>query len=295
MHFYFSGAIKSEIIEREIISRNGHRLFSFVNKESIKKYLKIAEGKHVNIMLDSGAFSAWNAGKVIRRDELLRFALSLADKDISLVMINLDKIPGEKGKDPTPDEINEAMDVSQINYEFFKERLPFPVLPVFHQGEPYSYLHTMRGIDYVCLSPRNDVHEAARWKWAQQARRELGNEKTHGLATTGMKMMTAIDWYSVDSATWVHVAAFGQIIINSPTRFYKIPVSTEHKNTVERRDHIQHLSISDEVRSMIESRGFSVENLGTSVQARSHWNVLSFIEYYEDMHEQPPHNQQGLF
>ena len=58
-----------------------------------------------HILLDSGAFTAWNKGDVTEVDEVLRKYSMFLDQAGNLFdeiwMVNLDVIPGEKGRDPT--------------------------------------------------------------------------------------------------------------------------------------------------------------------------------------------------
>lgn len=52
-------------------------------------------------MLDSGAFSAWNAGKTVSLDDVKRAYAAFLNKAEELFdevwLINLDVIPGERG------------------------------------------------------------------------------------------------------------------------------------------------------------------------------------------------------
>lgn len=280
MNFYFSGGFKTQALEEIFISSNACRLFSFIDKGSIEKYLAVAGERSVNIMLDSGAFSAWSIGKEIDINALLEYAQILEqDSRINLVMINLDKIPGEKGRSATVDEITAGMKFSIDNFTYLQDRLTFPVLPVFHQDEPYEYLGELfESAEYVCLSPRNDVTEKRRVDWARFCFSQFDGKKIHGLATTGLTMLQSADWYSVDSATWIHCAAFGEIIIARDNKFYRVSVSIERRETLQRANHILNVGGKDFLQDEITRKGFSFDLLATDQMQRLYWNMQAFID-----------------
>ena len=97
------------------------------------------------ILLDSGAFTAWNKGDEVSVDEVLgkysRFIEGAGSLFDEIWMINLDKIPGERGRDPTLAELKEAVEVSDRNFEILVKEFGNHVLPVFHQGEATSRLY----------------------------------------------------------------------------------------------------------------------------------------------------------
>lgn len=224
-----------------------HRLFSlhgsyqsatmhWVNYVRSKVEVDPAYKYPKTIMLDSGAFTAWNMGHITTVDEVNRayshFMSEVGDLFDDIVMINLDRIPGEKGRDPTLDELKEAVEISDENYKILRDIFGDKVLPVFHQGEPDERLYEVAEMtQYICLSPRNDLHEKARRLWSQE-RHALLHEKyptaqTHGLATTGNLMLRDVPWHSVDSASWVHHAAYGMIDIFLGNRYKGFFVSNE--------------------------------------------------------------------
>lgn len=178
------------------------------------------------ILLDSGAFTAWNKGEITTVDDVKRkyskFIDMAGDTFEEIWGINLDVIPGEKGRDPTPDELARATEVSDINFDILVKEFGDIILPVYHQGESVERLReNVAQVDgksnYICISPRNDLAEPQRVVWSRDCHGELSRNfphiKTHGLATTGNKMVRTVPWFSGDSAAWVQHGGFGMIDI----------------------------------------------------------------------------------
>lgn len=178
------------------------------------------------ILLDSGAFTAWNKGETTTVDDVRRkysrFITAAGDLFDEIWAINLDVIPGERGRDPTPDELKRAVEVSDINFEILVKEFGNVILPVYHQGEPVDRLaecvEQVNGrSNYICVSPRNDLAETLRVAWSRDThavlRKQWPEIKTHGLATTGNDMVRTVPWFSGDSAAWVQHGGFGMVDI----------------------------------------------------------------------------------
>ena len=178
------------------------------------------------ILLDSGAFTAWNKGEITTVDDVKRkyskFINLAGDTFDEIWGINLDVIPGAKGRDPTEDELKRAVEVSDVNFEILVKEFGDIIMPVYHQGEDVARLREcVAQVDgksnYICISPRNDLAEGYRIKWSRDAHAELTANfphiLTHGLATTGNKMVRTVPWYSGDSAAWVQHGGYGMIDI----------------------------------------------------------------------------------
>jgi len=178
------------------------------------------------LLLDSGAFTAWNKGEVVTVEDVKRKYARFIDMADGLFdeiwMINLDKIPGERGRDPTPAELDEAVKISDINFEILTKEFGNWVQPVFHQGESDIRLRecvdqVKSGSGYLCVSPRNDLPEGMRVEWSDEAHKKIAayhpGIRTHGLATTGNNMIRRVPWYSGDSAAWVQHGGYGMVDI----------------------------------------------------------------------------------
>ena len=303
MFIYMSGTPRNDKYQNLENSLCTHRLFSLHGsyEKAVHNWLNLTkkEAELGNdafpkfIMLDSGAFTAWNAGEETRLEDVFRsydkFEKNAGDLFNEIWMVNLDKIPGERGRDPTPDEIKEAVEISDINYAKLVERFGERILPVFHQGEPDDRMYELAEIaQYICISPRNDVHEGLRKIWSQERHfllhKKFPGHKTHGLATTGNLMLSDVPWYSVDSAAWIIHAAYGKLDVFEEKRYTNYFVTYEGGKQKRESSHVDNLLPlrRQKVIEAIESYGFSLEEVQSDVRPRSlvcMGELAKFVEY----------------
>ena len=252
-------------------------------------------------MLDSGAFTAWTKGEEVTLDHLIRDYATLIDDfgyDISKIwLINLDKIPGEPGRTAGPQEVNEAIKISDENFHRLRETFGDRIIPVFHQNEDEDRLAEIcRMSRYVCISPRNDLGERHRRTWAQEVHQKLPDGiRTHGLATTGYPMMTTVPWHSVDSATWIMIAAYGHIYTTPTLSLISISSDSPNKHDLGKHYH----TVTDPERERLDKRmeewGFTLQALESDFVERAIWNRLMMSELYRSVNEINQPIQEGLF
>jgi len=171
-----------------------------------------------HIMLDSGAFTAWNAGAPATLDEVKMAYSRFLDEAGGLFkeiwLINLDVITDDKS---TAAEKQEAIAQSDKNFAALQSEFGNRVLPVFHQGEGAARLLEVvdQAKGYLCLSPNNRKPEEERRRWAQLSRMALSDlgcdVQTHGLATTGNDMIREAGLMSGDSAAWNEHGFYGAV------------------------------------------------------------------------------------
>jgi len=317
MNLFFSGApsgtarMLSETDPRVVdICDTHYRLFSChgdyrrIAHKGCERLLEVDLGMRTEIMLDSGAFTAWSKGKEITLDELIPVYDEFLEKYGHLYkemwMINLDKIPGERGRTAGAEELVEAMKISDDNFEVLKERYGGRVLPVFHQNEPKEQLFKLASkADYICISPRNDLPELSRVQWSLEAHSLIPGVKTHGLAATGARMMSQVPWGSVDSATWISLAVNGGIIQESHLKLRIIQISSKSGAIKDADAHYDTMPESE--RKAIKVRaaeyGFDSDDLREDYVMRMLYNRIALIKYaqrYENQLYQPGF-QQSLF
>lgn len=192
------------------------------------------------VMLDSGAYTAWKSGTPATVDDVLRtytaFIDAAGDLFDEIWMINLDCIPGTFGETPSAHEIAAAQKIGDENLRTLTERFGDRILPVYHQGESMQQLAACvdTAPDYLCLSPRQGLHESQRLPWCSRIhsilRARWPHIRTHGLATTANRMMRDVPWYSVDSAAWRKHAAYGMvdILVDGPRPRYTTAFLSRH-------------------------------------------------------------------
>lgn len=173
----------------------------------------------LKLMIDSGAFSVWSKGKTIDLDEYIRYCRSKPELS---VVVNLDVIP-PKGVRLTEEVKDEVAKKGWENYMKMIRVLDMEkVVPVYHRGDSQKWLEKYLdfGSPYIGLSPRFDGSAMdRRLKFVADCKKIVcGSDgkplvKTHGFAVTNQTMMTMFPWYSVDSASWTQVAAWGGILV----------------------------------------------------------------------------------
>lgn len=175
----------------------------------------------VNLMLDSGAFSAWVRQVEINIDEYAKYCLERS-KYIDYV-VNLDVIPGKWGqKDVGGDEVEESARIGFDNYYYLldkgvpKEKL----IHVFHQNEDFKWLIKMvKEIEYIGLSPANDRSTMEKKVWLDRCMDYVTDSKGvpvvkfHGFGVTSVPLMLRYPWYSVDSTRWNIEGKLGRVFL----------------------------------------------------------------------------------
>lgn len=274
---YFSGSLAHARVVEHLTVNNVHRLFTFAFPKEVYGYLDYCDARQrkADIMLDSGAFTAWSLGKPVRLQELIDYDHKLIAKypHHNFVFIALDVIPGERGRMATQVEIDAAVKQSYDNFLVMRDALrPATVLPVFHSGEHKELRDRyLQLTDYVCLSPNQNMTEQQRFRWAQDA--IVPGYKFHGLATTGNKMLTYIDWYSVDSSSCLMVAALGSILFPVRNKLIPLSVSAQSPARKVQDQHITNLYEADWVVPLIRAAGYDEQELAVSYAARVCWNI----------------------
>lgn len=284
VQLYFSGSVQDSTI-RYLVANDVFRLCTFAYPKEAYEYLDTANemGKRCRMIIDSGAFTAWSIGKPVQLPDLIRYQDDLlkryGDKH-DFLFISLDVIPGEKGRAATSGEIDKAVVQSYDNFCTMQEhQRGHYVLPVYHSGEDPSLRDKyLARTDYICLSMDQGMAEQSRLAWAKRA--AVPGYKYHGLAATGNNMVTQVDWYSVDSSSWVTVAAMGSILWPTPAgRFRVLAVSDTSPSRHNRGEHI--LSITQEERIAVEayirSLGFDPDRLRLEHAHRWEWNIYQWL------------------
>lgn len=254
--------------------------------------------RHVEVMYDSGAFTAWSKGEEVTLPALIDTYSMLLDRFSGLPidnfwLINLDKIPGSRGVDPTPEEIVECIKISDENYEVLKDKFGEIVLPVFHQGENLQQLDAVvRQNPYICVSPRNDLPEANRRAWSLRAHAHIpAGTRTHGLAATGWAMMNVVPWSSVDSSSWNACARYGGVYFE-PAGLKVLTLSKQSGARFQMGHHIDNVTKveRDAFLERVHEWGFKLEEMVEDYRPRMIWNRLCMAraaEMIAERKEQP--------
>lgn len=225
------------------------------------------------LFIDSGAFTAFTKKKVVDVDDYIEFINSI--DDAVTIFAQVDKIPGEWGKERTPEELAEAPRLSWENYLYMvnKVKSPEKLLPIFHQGEDFSWLENMLNykytegplkgqyIKYIGISCSKDIPSSAWAPWFNLCFKMIKespnpNVQTHAFGMTSLKTLEQYPFTSADSTSWIKFASFGSVLVDGKP----IYVSSRNFNNP---DHIlvRSPAIQERVEEVARKHGFSLFEL----------------------------------
>jgi len=159
-------------------------MFSYAAKPSERVWQMVKEFG-MQVLLDSGAFSAWSVGKQININDYADYLFKYQpDK-----YFNLDVIgdPEETAKN-----------------QIFLESLGLTPIPVFHLGEPMELLDNLvKRYGVIGLGGTVGKPHRQRTKWLSEVYSRHPNTMFHGLGITNRTLLSAYPFYSVDSTWWL--------------------------------------------------------------------------------------------
>lgn len=180
----------------------------------------------VELMLDSGAFSAWNKGEP---DLDLKAYIKFIKAHLPLLFcyVNMDKIPGTFGARRSIADVELSAKQSYANYEVMKSHGLSP-MPVFHMDENFKWFerYVRNGETYIGVSLGKDSQTAAKSEILRRVFTSISDAKgkplirIHGFGITKPLLLLYFPWYTTDSTTWSITSAFG-----------KIPIPRQHPRT----------------------------------------------------------------
>jgi hypothetical protein len=292
-NLFLSGVMTSSIYAQRTLEHTPNQLLSMhgnylnIARHWFREFPKVRNTKEVEVLLDSGAFTAWSKKEPdIDVYQLLRNYSAvfkrLRDNYKEIWFINLDKIPGSVDAPPTREEIANAIHVSDKNYKILSAELGFNVLPVFHRTESIERLHEVIELNphYICAATRTEGAEIHRREWSQRVMLLLGDKKVHGLAATGSLMIQGVPWHSIDSSTFAQAAGFGHVIVPHIKGFTRIPVSVQSPTRRHFGKHLDTITgpVKDRALQICEALKLTYEELRTKQPARWLFNVYSLRE-----------------
>ena len=161
-----------------------------------------------SVLLDSGAFSAFNSGRRVKLEGYIEFCKRyghLVDAYACLDVI------GDDGATARNQERMEAAGLMPI--------------PTFHFGERWETLTRLaRDYDYIAVGCMHSLGTVARQEFLDGCWRIIRESprwpfKVHGWAMTDAAIMERYPWYSVDSLTWGVGAIYGSSLeLSGPRR-----------------------------------------------------------------------------
>lgn len=225
------------------------------------------------IFLDSGAFSMFTQGVEVDMKGYVDFINK--NKDVIEVASVLDGIGDPK---------------LTLENQKKLEDLGADVLPCFHYGEPVEYLeYYLEHYDHITLGGMvpESTPDLRKWLdtiWGDYLTDENGYPKikVHGFGLTVLDLMFRYPWYSVDSTSWVMTGRFGSIYWRLDNgREIKMTISDQSPRVRDINQHYDTLAPleQDRAREVIESKGFTPEELRSEYWKRDIWNIM----YFQDL------------
>lgn len=218
---YFAGA-RNVIADNFLLKEGANRLQSqLIDKRNIAEWCD-KRGQSSKLFIDSGAYTAYTRGVDLSVDDYIDYLNTITYK-VDL-FAQLDTIPGRFNKPKTLKDITDAPRLSWDNYLYMRARLKEPdkLVPIFHQGEDFRWLHNMleykdsnnKPIPYIGISPAVDVPGLIEWLskcFKIVSNSSNPNVKTHAFGMTQLSVLEMFPYTSADSTSWKLSAAMGSI------------------------------------------------------------------------------------
>lgn len=310
LKYFFSGAsgIRAELLP-VVAEHMEYRLLSMHDSFKSNTRTWTALSHHPKsamreIMLDSGAYTAWSKGHPVKLESLIAIyedTISKIKPGIQIWLINLDVIPGAPGVVATAKQVEEAIAEGDKNFKILRERFGDRVLPVYHQREGIARLReVMTQADYIGAGFRQDESEENRVRYAEEilAVTHEGGKRVHGLATTGYKMLKRTNFDSVDSASMLYAAAMGKVLYIDPEGDLDvIPVSEQSPLQSIPRQHYKSLTSAEQrwILKCIEESGCTLEQVANDLSYRIVMCTVQLATWLKAYRYVKPVVEQGLF
>lgn len=195
------------------------------------------------IILDSGAFHAWSKGKQVDRARLLSWAVDIQERygANESRLVNLDVIPGEKGRQASYSEKVKAAERGAENAVEIR-RLGFSVIEVFHGGEPFAFLDDIldrrQPHELIAVGGMGALSRPQKHQFCAQVFTVLNDRygncipPVHGLGMAAdTPLVRRFPWFSCDASSWFTARNFN-LHVGKGGNFYErdreiAPVTTQ--------------------------------------------------------------------
>lgn len=236
--------------------------YHYIHKQ---QYVDAIREDGIKVFLDSGAFSAYTKGIAVDLDAYCDYIRR--NQDIIDVASVLDGI-GD----------------AQQTYEnqLYMEKQGVKPLPCFHYGEDERYLeYYLANYDYITLGGMVPVATPQLKIWLDRLWEHYLTDgsgrprcRVHGFGLTVVSLMERYPWYSVDSSSWVQMAANGAIYL---PQYGVIPISQSSPQAKNEGQHFLNRPIEEQqaIRSIVNGYGFDCDRM--VYDYRSRWCFCAWI------------------
>ena len=209
-NFGRAGRLYNALTEAEKVHRDGVRYilesYHYIGRQS---YIDKIRRDDTKVFLDSGAFSAFTKGVKVDMPKYCRY-----------IQANMDII--ETVDDTVCASVLDSIGSAQGTYEnqVAMEGLGVRPLPCFHYGEDERYLEWyVANYDHITLGGMVPIStpQLKFWLdriWNDYLIDDAGRPRirVNGFGLTTQSLMKRYPWYSVDSSSWVQIAATGNVL-----------------------------------------------------------------------------------
>lgn len=245
--------------------------YHYIHKQS---YLDRIRANERQVFLDSGAFSAFSLGVEVDLPKYVEWIHANSDvvrRDDGILMASV------------LDGIGDPLKTYQNQCEM--ERLGVKPLPCFHYGEDERYLeHYISNYEYITLGGMVPISTPQLFHWLDRIWQKYLTDgsgkpriKVHGFGLTSVPLMTRYPWYSVDSSSWVQLAAHGNVFVPN---FGQIAISARSPNTKVEGQHIDTLPaiMRERIEQEIIENGYDPVRFRDLNYPRWAYNIWAYTE-----------------
>ena len=291
---YLSGTGSHSMGEEDIISQGAkYRCYSyayvcpggFYYQKKMEESLNTSIKNNLGIMMDSSAHSFHKLlEKGLRKTSgkyKIRDIEKLRDQTIDEYAKYVRKEEKNWDFSVTFDYIKDCPTIYKMQKQL--ESYKINPIPVYHGDQPIDWLrrYCEEGYKLVGIGSikRNNKNMRRYFDSCFNVATKYGT-LLHGLAVTSLTGMYSFPWYSVDSATWAKVAAFGCVLCTSDS----VNDTFGYLHMTDRRHGqsrgIEYIELSPEQKKSIErvvnKDGFDVHELQVDGAVRSLYNIFVF-------------------
>lgn len=279
-NFHKESQLYARLTEREKAARDGVRYYlesyHYIHKQA---YVDKIRADGVKVFLDSGAFSAFTKGVEVDMREYCDY-----------IKRNLDIIETVDGAlcASVLDGIGDPLQTWQN--QMAMEQMGVRPLPCFHYGEDERYLEWyVQNYDYITLGGMVPISTPQLFHWLDRIWEKYLIDgsgrpriKVHGFGLTAQALMERYPWYSVDSSSWVQIAANGNILVpglGALSVSENSPAAKQYNRHVDTLPELQREGLIQRV----AEQGFEMERLQTEYVSRWTYNCWAFTHINENL------------
>lgn len=161
---------------------------------------------HLPIMIDSGAYSAFQLKDTLELEEYVKYARRLQREMPGVVIVNLDVIG--------------VAEESYRNWKKMREA-GIDALPVYHMGTDEKFLKLyLKETSYVAIGAIANMEGPKRvrcldyvWERNLLDGNRMPRYRVHSMGLTSFPLMKRYPWYSMDSTSWLQASMYGKLFI----------------------------------------------------------------------------------